>query len=376
MKLNQLLLILFTVISSSLYAMSGGGGPAFSDGMPGSESNCGSATLDNSSAGVNSACDPVDVSNCPPGKNAVADYGDCQYTTNGGGLCSYETCTCIGSMENNIFSQFCAPATGQFDFEIGAISCSGGAASLQFVVWSNTTSSSICDIENDIEFCDNGFTSNTTFSVNLTSGTCYTLMFDGNAGADCTWDFNINCIYALGLTMLDYSVELAKNENSVNVKWSVTEELDVNTYKIERSSDGKIFKEIGSVSAVNESKETTYYSFEDERPLIGVNYYRLKQIDNNSEVYKYGTKVVERKNINTTLFPNPINDKLNINFGKELEKGSEIEVFDILGNLVFKSVLDRKKESLTIDLSNTKKGIYFLMISTEGEKVNQKFYKE
>lgn len=371
--------LLLIIATSSAFAMDGGGGgggPSFSNGMPGSSSTCGTTTLSNSSASVNSACDPVDISNCPAGKNESIDYGDCRYTTNGGGLCSVETCTCIGSMENNIFSTFCAPATGQFDFEIGAISCSGGAASLQFVVWSNTSSSSICDMENDVEFCDNGFTSNTTFSVNLTAGTCYTLMFDGNAGADCTWDFTINCSYALGLTMLDYSVTLSNDEKNVNMSWDVTDEVDVNYYSIERSTDDENYSSIGKIFAHNNTSKSTSYDFIDENPVMGISYYRLMEIDNNGIEYKYGKHVINKTTQDLSIYPNPISDDLNISFGNFLNEGAKIMVYDVLGNLVYDRELAERKSSIKIDMNDAKKGMYFLVIKSKDGDLQQKFYKD
>jgi hypothetical protein len=217
-SLKLFLLLAIIHLPTNTIAMDGGGGgtgPTFSNSSPGSSSGCGAGSLSNSSASVASQCDPPDVSNCPSGSNQQVYYADCMYSTNGGGLCSHSTCTCIGSMENNIWSQFCAPGTGTYTFEVGNISCSGGAESLQFVIWNTDgiTWSNICDIENYVEFCDNGFTSNTTFTVDLAGGTCYTLMFDGNAGADCTWDFNINCTQVLGLTLLDYHVNLNNSQN-------------------------------------------------------------------------------------------------------------------------------------------------------------------
>ena len=375
---NLLICSLFLALPTVSIAMDGGGGGGFSNSLPGGSVGCGGLSLDNSNASVDNACDPVDASNCPSGTNSQAYYADCMYSTNGGGLCSHNTCTCIGSMENNIWAEFCAPATGTYDFEVGTISCSGGAESLQMVIWNTDgiTWDDICDIENYSVFCDNGFTSNTTFSVDLAANTCYTIMFDGNAGADCSWDFNINCTYALGIKMLDYGTELSQNQNEATIYWEVIDEFDVSHYIIEKSTDGKVFEAIAEIPSHNAGEKPYKYEFTDYNPILGDNYYRLVEIEADGREFNYSHKVIRKTKAELELYPNPISNDLNINFGRKLSADAEISIYDVLGNLVYCKAIGQKCSNHKINMENQDKGMYFLFIKDGETLIQQKFYKE
>lgn len=377
--INCLISLIFIIIfaNSSTAMTSGGGGatgPNFSDGYPGNDSGCGAGSLTNKGAGVDNPCHPDNVSSAfCPAKGSTDYYTECTYST--GGTCQFDNCACWGSNENTIYSQFCAPATGTFVFEVSNIACTGGAASLQFQVLSGTSSNnSICDMTS--EFCNKGFTGDIDMSVDLASGTCYTLMFDGNAGADCTWDFNINCIYALGLTMVDYNVQLSKDETSVGVNWEVVDEFDVDHYEIHKSKNGVTFDPIGEIKAVNVGEKQHKYSFEDSNPSSGTSYYKLVEVEVDGREFNYDKHVITKRKQDLEIYPNPIKDDMNINFGNHLNCDAEISVYDVLGNLVYSHTLENKSISHKIDMGSHKKGVYFLFVKDGENLIQKKFYKD
>jgi hypothetical protein len=374
LKLLFLMAVIIYPLANIAMDGGGGGGTGFTDGMPGGSVGCGSLSLDISKASVASQCDPVDAKHCP-GPGGTNTYADCQYTANNAGVCKHSTCTCIGSMENNIWAQFCAPATGTFVFETTNVSCSGGGSSLQFVIWDAAPTNSICDIENNVVFCNNNFTANKSYSVNLTSGTCYTLMFDGNAGAACTFTFTIDCQYVLSTYMLDYDVKLSNDKTSTLFKWKVADEEDVSHYEIQRSSNGKDFESVGKVYGKNVDGQVSY-SYEDGSTPIGLSYYRLKQVQKDGTEFIYKKVPIHKRVLEANIYPNPIKSDLNIDFGKDLEAGTEIAVYDILGGLVYKTELTQRSSSIKIDMDGCTKGMYFLSIRSGDALMQQKFYKD
>jgi hypothetical protein len=370
----KFLILVLSLLPIQALSMAGGGGggttgPSFSDGLPGSTSGCGAGTLDNSKATVSKGCTGTfDSSLC------FGEYADCAYVSKGA-LCERQSCTCWGSMENNIWSQFCAPATGTFVFEVTNVVCSGGGSSLQFLIAPTPSGGfdSVCDLS--AVYCDKGSTGNQSHSVSLTSGQCYTLMFDGNAGAACTWNFNINCTYALGVVMLDYKAKLDNDGESI-FSWEVTQENEVSHYIVERSTDGNNFTELERVLPINDPEKRLAYQVIDKNPVSGNNYYRLKQIDIDKTEYTYKRLAITKRALDVQIYPNPIKEDLNINFGKDLDAGTEIAVYDILGNLVYKDVLGKRTSSHKIDMNQCTKGIYFLSIKSDEVVLQQKFYKD
>ena len=66
---------------------------------------------------------------------------------------------------------------------------------------------------------------------------------------------------------------------SVKLDWSTAWEQDNSHFEVQRSADGRDFEAIGFVGGANDSAETLYYQFVDHDPLMGRNFYRLKQQD-------------------------------------------------------------------------------------------------
>ena len=65
----------------------------------------------------------------------------------------------------------------------------------------------------------------------------------------------------------------------VRLTWQTASEHGAKTFLIERSANGRDFGIIGEVSATGTSTTTSTYAWQDERPLTGQSYYRLRQVD-------------------------------------------------------------------------------------------------
>lgn len=218
-------LICILCLQNKTYALSATG---FDDNFPGGNIECGSHSLDNSSATAPYACEMFDGYYCPS-NGQTNYYQDCSYTTNSdGSLCTTSSCTCWGSNEKTIYAQFCPEIDGEYDFNVTNISCSGGTSALQFQIMSGaSTNNSICDLTSI--HCNSGTTSNTSFSLNLLAGECYTILFDGGAAANCTWDFNIECANNLSSKLKNEKqyLSLFPNpiKNSLNIEFPIPFEI-------------------------------------------------------------------------------------------------------------------------------------------------------
>ncbi|WP_218598486.1 T9SS type A sorting domain-containing protein [Polaribacter sp. NJDZ03] len=71
-----------------------------------------------------------------------------------------------------------------------------------------------------------------------------------------------------------------------------------------------------------------------------------------------------------TIFPNPVNDELSINF-REIQQQLEIEIFAALGKSV-KKVKESNVLNSKLSVSNLSSGIYFLSITSENTKQTKK----
>lgn len=101
-------------------------------------------------------------------------------------------------------------------------------------------------------------------------------------------------------------------------------------------------------------------------------YLSLQKSDNTSNFQN----ITNLKNNNFKIFPNPAYDKLNIVCEGKDSKVFNIQVYDLLGKLIYEKNYNNGVTESNIDISNYNQGIYVLKLySNKGEIVN-KFIKE
>jgi hypothetical protein len=133
--------------------------------------------------------------------------------------------------------------------------------------------------------------------------------------------------FTLPVTLIDFS--LTKKIGSVQLNWNTTDEINMDHFEIERSANGRDFFYLASIACRNLPALNSYVS-EDNGPLKGVSYYRLKMISHNGDI-KY-SKIISVQYNNTdlvSLYPtiwqkgvplnvtNPNNENLTILFFNE-----------------------------------------------------------
>ncbi len=169
-----------------------------------------------------------------------------------------------------------------------------------------------------------------------------------------------------------------KQKNIVLLEWKTATEQNNNRFEIERSTDGIIFSVIGSIPGSGNSDLEKVYSYKDISPAPGLNYYRLKQI-NLDETHSYSSVILIR--IGSTekqflIYPNPVNEKLIVEFDKIISDNVRIRIIDINGRELFsqsKQVLSRQINLNTAGLSS---GSYFIEIVINGKTYADKFIKK
>ena len=127
------------------------------------------------------------------------------------------------------------------------------------------------------------------------------------------------------------------------------------------------------------------YSLNDEYPIAGNNYYRLKMIDNDG-TFKYSDVIlikVEETKINNSIiniYPNPTNGKLNIVYQAGSQQKIDLNVFNVIGQSMLNLIVDLNIgiHTLEVDAAEYAKGLYIIKINNinSGEKFNAKFMKE
>jgi len=73
------------------------------------------------------------------------------------------------------------------------------------------------------------------------------------------------------------------------------------------------------------------------------------------------------------VYPNPAENQLNFATGNLLSKNATLEIFNAIGQLVYKSKIENNQ---SVDVSGFSQGIYMVKISDNSFTFNQKIFKK
>ncbi len=177
----------------------------------------------------------------------------------------------------------------------------------------------------------------------------------------------------LPLQWIDFLV-LKKGTGNL-LSWKTAQVINVSHFEIQRSSDGKEFYTIGQLD-VNDPA----YSFIDRVPQKGINYYRLKMVDNDGKFqYSPIKRAIDNSGVHFSVYPCPAKDILNLKIETTTASVFNIQVVDQLGRIVMVNQLE-VSEGTSIKrmlINHLSRGNYCIkLVSKSTEAYTIRFYKQ
>lgn len=190
---------------------------------------------------------------------------------------------------------------------------------------------------------------------------------------------------ALPVSITSFKSEQRGNSNVLT--WITAAEINNAGFEIERSNNGANFSSIGYVNSKADngnSNQTLNYSFTDNKPLVGTNYYRLKQVDKDGK-YTY-SEVVAVKGAKpsqldvVSVYPNPTTSILNIALSAPKTDKVTYVISDVSGRVIITQQVNVfvGNNLHNINVANLSKGTYTIKaICASGcETTISKFMKQ
>lgn len=183
----------------------------------------------------------------------------------------------------------------------------------------------------------------------------------------------------LPVELLRFSVQAQDNE-SIVLNWSSAMEQTFSHYEIERSVDGSVFQKIGLEAGKGGPLQPATYQYTDERPFTGMNYYRLKMVDQDG-AYKYSdieaARIGSKNGMGLNVWPTPTPSGFNAVLNLDHAAHTTWQLSNALGVSVahFSIQLDKGDYSHYYDLSDYPNGLYHLNVRTETGLVSEKIIK-
>jgi hypothetical protein len=166
----------------------------------------------------------------------------------------------------------------------------------------------------------------------------------------------------LPIKLVYFKASIPHGENRTLVEWATEKEDGFDHFEIERAAADSKFSKIGEVMGVGYNTNSLQkYSFIDENPLVGHNYYRLKAVDLDGSYETFHIVFVTFADVKRfSVFPNPAigaDMKYRINF--EYSSGDKIILFDKLGKEIQNGSVSGVENSLPFS-EEVKPGVYLV----------------
>lgn len=245
-----------------------------------------------------------------------------------------------------------------------------------------------------------GMTTNKTYTIQFFNTETNTLINSVNATSDgaglltipmptLAWDasFRIEAAQPIPIELLSFSGEM-KEKTTVLTQWRTATEQNTRFFEVQRSNDGLNFVTLGKVAAAGQSAKIQSYYFEDLKPKIGVNYYRLKVNDVDGKVSFSNTISVFFSDSKTdsdnpsvlslTTYPNPTSEDVNVRFELKNKAKMTVTLTDLNGRSLytFQETFSEGIHNFVLPTQDLAQGVYVLtMRSDEGRGVVKKIVK-
>lgn len=168
-----------------------------------------------------------------------------------------------------------------------------------------------------------------------------------------------------------------KEGDAINLRWVTSQEINSQSFDIERSVNSKPFSAIGNVLATGLQTDATYTFSDADISTSGSYLYRLKMKDLNAS-FEYSNsinfKIADAKKI--VIAGNPFKDNLNLILPYS-NGDARIRLMDATGRTVYsKNIKVNNNAAVNLSLQNIiSSGLYVLEVIINGEKFTQKVVK-
>ena len=192
-----------------------------------------------------------------------------------------------------------------------------------------------------------------------------------DAGRAEVWRLSTPSVLPVALESFAASAKTDHGETYVDLDWATASERNSSHFVVERSADAEFWESIGAVSATGDSDEGVAYGFADRRPLPGVSYYRLRQVDLDGEEALSSVVHVDVGSGASAfvLSPNPARGSFTVT---GIDAGAEVgvTVTDVTGRVVRSARLTAGRARITLE--GLSAGTYAVVVREGGAAVTER----
>lgn len=179
--------------------------------------------------------------------------------------------------------------------------------------------------------------------------------------------------YTLPVTINDWKAEV--QGHAVSLSWNTMSEEQNAYFLIQKSENGLHFFDIAKIPGAGNSSNFLSYSYLDDAPFAGINYYRLLSVDysGDSTASDVVYAVMQNDLYHLQIFPNPVAGAFSIATLPSIETPFTVRIINIRGETVFQDAQYHPGEILHPGLPP---GYYGITVSGGGFVFSSQFIEE
>ncbi|MEL7426701.1 MAG: T9SS type A sorting domain-containing protein [Bacteroidota bacterium] len=166
---------------------------------------------------------------------------------------------------------------------------------------------------------------------------------------------------ALPVELLYFDV--SKKAETVVLDWQTASESNNRGFDILHSTDGLTWRNIRFVAGNGNAQESNSYTFTHSAPVIGNNYYRLRQLDFDGQFSDSAIRTVKfdgpTAGFELQVYPNPTTDYTQIHL-PALHAQGQLLVANTAGHTIYSTLISEEQQQIQLDLQDWPAGTYLI----------------
>lgn len=176
-----------------------------------------------------------------------------------------------------------------------------------------------------------------------------------------------------------------RNNKYNTLSWTTATESNNKGFELQRSADGRNFSAIAfipSKATTGNSSSALDYSYNDEKPLFGNGYYRLKQIDKDDKSTFSNVVLIKASKVAglaiSAVYPNPAKTELNVSLNSATAEKASIAIINSEGKTVklINTAIVSGDNIFTINVGELAAGTYFIKATSGTSVKTTQFVKQ
>jgi len=188
-----------------------------------------------------------------------------------------------------------------------------------------------------------------------------------------------NSTTTLPVNLLTFDATL--EDGFVNLTWQTASEINNEKFILEKSFDANNWFQIAEIKGAGNSNNILNYSFVDDALILGIQYYRLTQVDFDGtketfEIIDVAAATTAIKDLN--VFPIPMKDEVKVMFNASKEGYVRFKIYSESGQEIYSALVAtvNGENVFNFNTSQFSEGIYLFKIEKEdGSSISKKVLK-